>query len=125
MRKRLVLQVHYDICLPGLLRSAQGTHILGTLLNVHLLHSNCTWHFKCSAAEWARQINLSHVVTLPNCDTPIVNTLIHTLLSLYARNMLCFLHDLLLTNLLEMFWLLRRHYSLFYYNLYFFISKHL
>lgn len=32
----------------------------------------------CSAAKRARQINLSHVVPLPRCDTPIANTLIYT-----------------------------------------------
>jgi len=41
-----------------------------------------TWN--CSAAKRARQINLSHVVTLPRCDTPIVNTHLHTPLCLYT-----------------------------------------
>ncbi len=32
----------------------------------------------CSAAEWARQINMSHVVTLSHSDTPIANTPVYT-----------------------------------------------
>ena len=33
------------------------------------------------APEWAQQINAGHVTTLPGCDTPIVNNLIHTVQS--------------------------------------------
>lgn len=79
----------------------------------------------CSAAKWPRQINLSHVVTLPHCDTPIVNTLSFTLtlLSHYIHSTLfpvCSITNKPIGHV----GLFRLYYYFFYYNLYYFISKH-
>lgn len=79
MRKRLMLQACYVIGLPGQPRSVQGTH---TFWPHYQMCTLCTvaapGTSNCSAAKWARQINMSHVVTLSHSDTPIANTLIYT-----------------------------------------------
>lgn len=90
---------------PGQPCRAQGAHILGTLPNADRMHCNSTWHYKLLCGKMGKTNKpVSHVVTLPHCDTPIVNTvsLTLTLLSLYTRSTLCFLHALLLTSLLNM-----------------------
>jgi len=90
---------------PGQPCRAEGAHILGTLPNVDRMHCYSTWCFKllCSKIGKANK-PVSHMVTLPVCDTPIVNTVSFTLtlLSLCTRSARCFLHALLLTNLLNM-----------------------
>lgn len=80
MRKRLMLQACYVI---GYLASCvvfkAHTHIFWPHYQMCTL---CTvtapGTSDCSAAKWARQINMSHVVTLSHSDTPIANTPVYT-----------------------------------------------
>lgn len=80
MRKRLMLQplLGYRSTWPACL-------VLKALTLLWASYQMCTFctvtapgTSNCSAAKWARQINLSHVVPQPHCDTPIANTLIYT-----------------------------------------------